>query len=67
MDNLTSPAYPHQLSLNSLGFTKLEIASLMIAQGMSATWIESANPSQYRHISEVAVELAKAVLEQANQ
>lgn len=49
------------------GFTKLELASLMIAQGMAGTWLEEANGPQYRHIAEVAVSIAKIVLEEANK
>ena len=49
------------------GFTKLEMASLMIAQGMASTWLQEANTPQYKRIAGVAVDIAKAVLEEANK
>lgn len=71
MDNLKSPAYPTELknsvggnSGNAKGFTKLEMASLMIAQGFSAC------PSMQEADETFAnncVSLAKAVLEEANK
>jgi hypothetical protein len=77
MDNLKLPAYPgsitgtngfHQISaieVQANGFTKLELASLMIAQGLMA------NPQYVNDKDEVTAkfctELAKAVLEEANK
>lgn len=70
MDNLKSPAYPHRS--NSLegghtdpGFTKLEKAALMIAQGLLAGDTEERLNKD--SIIKLSVEYAKAVLEEANQ
>ena len=52
------------------GFTKLELASLMIAQGMAAASIEvkiKAGIGYGNSIERYSVELAKAVLEEANK
>lgn len=81
MDNLKLPAYPLSIALHnngtlnttldvdsaSVGFTKLELASLMIAQGMVSCdeWVSGKDP--YNHISKQSVLLAKAVLEEANK
>lgn len=78
MDNLQSPAYPSILSDfdgqdNALGssytdpkrsgFTKLEKAALMIAQGLCA------DPSMdsVDVIPELSVRIAKEILEEANK
>lgn len=48
------------------GFTKLEVASLMIAQGIMARGIYT--PNQYQgYVAEPAVAIARAVLEEANK
>lgn len=83
MDNLLSPAYPLVASLDEkdnkyftvadmdmegTGFSKLELASLMIAQGMCSEGM----PADLSHtnneaIASAAVLLAKAVLTEANK
>lgn len=68
MDNLTQPAYPWIDSRGDKseffeGFTKLEMAALMIAQGLS-------NRPEYYKTEEIAsfsVTIAKAVIEEANK
>lgn len=72
MDNLQSPAYPNVDSYENgnvctpqSGFSKLELASLMIAQGLMATTQFSNNRDLY--IGKESVKLAKAVLEEANK
>lgn len=83
IDNLKLPAYPvtvqmedgvtgegHQnghTTAQMYGFTKLEKATLMIAAGMASTWLEEANAAQYKHLAGVAVDIAKAVIEEANK
>jgi hypothetical protein len=66
MDNLKLPAYPCQSSLHGQqhpGLTKLEVASLMIAQGICA------NPAMDSNnvIPAMSVRIAKAVIEEANK
>lgn len=77
MDNFKLPAYPLPLVNNSdgevkdasdwngsnTGFTKLELASLMIAQGMAY----AKTPNQYGWLAKECVDIAKAVLEEANK
>ena len=72
MDNLKLPAYPFawvekldkdgkpfaEISTSQFGFTKLELASLMIAQGMCAHGIFSAEECVLR---------AKLILHEANK
>lgn len=75
MDNLKLPAHPigekefHRFSEQMApwtGFTKLELAALMIAQGLMAN--HRATPNQYHGwVAEPAVAIAKAVLEEANK
>lgn len=69
MDNLKSPAHPiindegsHEDREVHYGFTKLEKAALMIAQGMMAH-------SKYTtdFVAPKAVEIAKAILQEANK
>jgi hypothetical protein len=83
MENLKLPAYPFawegkkdvdgktEISIvthNQSGFTKLEMASLMIARGMVADgWTESVSDGQVEHIAKTANRIAKAVLEEANK
>ncbi len=77
-DNLLSPAYPLTASLDesenkyftvadvdlkASGFTKIELASLMIAQGIAS----HAESIHYKSTASSAVLLAKAVLEEANK
>lgn len=78
MDNLKSPAYPwtdtggDRLEFFE-GFTKLEKAALMIAQGYAANSLGSDQGIQppaalaYPELAKMAVSLAKAVLEEANK
>jgi hypothetical protein len=71
MDNLKSPAYSYVDHLtpsyedqnNHFGFTKLELASLMIAQGICSETQDRGT----KFIAERSVELAKAVLAEANK
>jgi hypothetical protein len=73
MDNLNSPAYPTLDSYEgggtmtaSNGFTKLEYASLLIAQGIVQSW----GSASYGHEAEIARNaraVAEAVLEEANK
>lgn len=80
MDNLKRPAYPQPLTIGSdgsvltpwqhhedfAGFTKLEKAALIIAQGIMARGLYTQN--QYQgYVAEPAVMIAKAVLEEANK
>lgn len=84
MNNTKLPAYPLPLVNNSegeikdasdwdgtnVGFTKLELASIMIAQGMVQRQDREYDPETTKGveaISGVAVHLAKAVLEEANK
>lgn len=65
MDNLNSSAYP--LS-SSNGFTKLELASLMIAQGLVKGWWEDGlGANKLAAIKADSVAIATAVLEEANK
>jgi hypothetical protein len=71
MDNLKLPAHPTTIAnanevyeIAGRGFTKLELASLMIAQGLCA----DPNVQQsVESIGAIAVSIAKAVLEEANK
>jgi len=66
MDNLKSPAYPQPFNDKQLGFTKLEKAALMIAQGLCASLKMGTSPLPTL-LAETAVMVAKAVLEEANK
>lgn len=78
MDNLKSPAYPELVSTNKPaygpnfthnttgGFTNLELASLMIAQGM-LSGPHTFEGDVLEGVSKNAVKIAKAVLEEANK
>lgn len=71
MRNTKLPAYPAKsFDANGIlrynpGFTKLELASLMIAQGI----LSSPDGNQYgaNSIATSSVEIAKAILEEANK
>lgn len=74
MDNLKSPAYPlaYQFGkeynddcINEPGFTKLALASLMIAQGLTGIALHYNMTVEY--IANKSTEIAKAVLEEANK
>lgn len=82
MDNLLSPAYPVNLILddkqntyvssldleaNVGGFTKLELASLMVMQGLMAGRKYRILREEYTEMAQSSVILAKAVLEEANK
>lgn len=70
-DNLKLPAYPTLFynevtgaaNGHSAGFTKLELASLMIAQGICAETCDRG----HTFIASESVKIAKAVLEEANK
>jgi hypothetical protein len=69
MDNLKLPAYPcpqNVIPTDYHGFSKLELASLMIAQGMISNNQDWKDKWEGR-IAESSVELAKAVLDEANK
>ena len=69
MDNLKLPAYPSvdtggdKPELNE-GFTKLEMASLMMAQGATANGGVVQEPTDF---ARYCVRLAKSILEEANK
>lgn len=77
MDNLKTPAYPQPLTIGSdgtvltplekdsdfAGFTKLERASLMIAQGLVSDPANTLTDT----LAKLSVAFAKTVLEQANK
>lgn len=72
MENTKLPAYPTTTdNANEIyevagkGFTKIEMASLMIAQGMVSGIGQ--NPIVYQSVASSCVLLAKAVLEEANK
>lgn len=72
MKNSNSPAYPNidsyengNICTPQSGFTKLELASLMIAQGLMSNTQFSDNKNSY--IATQSVKLANAVLEEANK
>lgn len=74
MENTKLPAYPRTHEEmgsdefnDNAGFTKLELASLMIAQGMASDdeWFAGKDP--FSHIAKSSVQLAKVVLEEANK
>lgn len=81
-DNLKLPAYPLSIALHnngtlnttldvdtaSVGFTKLELAALMIAGNIGVKVDDiGVTEQQLKLISEVSVAIAKAVLEEANK
>jgi hypothetical protein len=76
MDNTKLPAYPHTIyervgddkfvattDVNNPGFTKLELASLMMAAAIAT----NRKSIHYKSTATSAVMLAKAVLEEANK
>ena len=71
MDNLKQPAFPYieydKAASCAPGFTKLEYASLLIAQGYASNaggqWPDDVEGA----IAFQSVKLAKAVLEEANK
>lgn len=72
MDNLKLPAHPIITEAGQYnghadfdGFTKLELASLMIAQGYASQPFYNEHGSV--NIAQFSVDLAKAVLEEANK
>jgi hypothetical protein len=81
MENLKLPAYPLPLAnvregevtdtgdycKDNRGFTKLELASLMIAQGIANMWGVRTDTGSDDIIAIVSVRIAKAVLEEANK
>lgn len=81
MDNLKLPAYPANIMLDDKqntyvsssemlgegGLTKLELASLMIAQGFMSGGEMPSNDSNIQYLSQKSVSIAKAVLEEANK
>jgi hypothetical protein len=77
MDNLKLPAYPVTIvdgqkfsgMAHEDGFTKLELASLMIAQGLLSAGVGSniEIDGRLHPLHQAAVWTAKAVLEEANK
>lgn len=80
MDNLKKPAYPSHIILDEKdnvfvtsddlgkgGFTKLEMASLMIAQGGVGNIGNDLNSEWIPNFAYLCTLLAKAVLEEANK
>ena len=82
MPNLQCPAYPQSIALSGdnpeaqtswgvhpdfSGFTKLELAALMIAQGFAANGVFNGATQQDYELSIRCVQVAKAVLEEANK
>lgn len=81
MENIKLPAYPLPLVRNAegevkdasdwegsnVGFTKLELASLMIAQGFVARVGIANSPGEISTIAHLSTELAKAVIAEANK
>lgn len=76
MDNLKLPAFPIRdyfapdekgnLTIPMTGFSKLELASLMIAQG--SVQREFSDPyNKQKELAMTAVDMAKIVLEEANK
>jgi hypothetical protein len=74
MDNLHSPAYPqtHDTMQSSddwqlnKGFTKLERASIMIAQGLVAKY-NLKDPSDQDIIAALSVQLATTIIQHVNK
>jgi len=68
MDNLKQPAFPYieydKAASCAPGFTKLEYASLLIAQGSVAGGFD---PIDSITFASECVKIAKAVLEEANK
>lgn len=83
MDNLKLPAYPSPVRyengirvdnqigngglMQEVGFTKLELASLMIAQGYASNPGGEWGDEPEEAIAFQSIRLAKAVLEEANK
>jgi hypothetical protein len=81
MDNLKQPAYPLPIAnvkegevmdtadygKGNVGFTKLELASLMIVAGTLANTNYPANKFSNDAIANDAVKIAEAVLEECNK
>ena len=81
MDNLKLPASPQAIYLEEnghpragaeydwdfSGFTKLEMAALMIAQGAIASGNYKSGDGKTADLAEYSVRTAKAVLEEANK
>lgn len=57
----------HYTDAAQSGFTKLELASLMIAQGYIAAGAYKDDEQEGMEISRCSVSIAKAVLEEANK
>lgn len=74
MDNLKSPANAYCAQFNGEntenfnGFTKLELAALMIAQGMlSGWWNDGLSEGMRQSLAKDSVAAAKAIIEEANK
>jgi len=77
MDNLKQPAHPTiesrlfdgivEIRTKDDGFTKLELASLMIAQGYIAAGAYENEEQEGAEIARCSVNIAKSVLEEANK
>jgi hypothetical protein len=71
MENIKRPAYPKpvgQHNDHNFGFTKLEYASLMIAQGMIGNYpADGLTSRELECLTFSSVSIAKAVLQEANK
>ena len=75
MEKLKLPAYPTMIynsttgnpEAQELGFTKLEMGSLMIAQAFVARVGIANSPGEMATVAYLSNELAKSIIEQANK
>jgi hypothetical protein len=71
MDNLKQPSFPYieydKAASCAPGFTKLEYASLLIAQGYIANGAYKNDEQEGYEIARCSVNVAKLVLEEANK
>lgn len=81
MDNLKSPAYPQPITMGSegdiltpvgqdsdfAGFTKLELASLMVLQGLVSNGGTEAANFHWGTVVDHSVRIAGMLLEEANK
>ena len=74
-DNLKLPAYPTDKWFDQkdgeykakLGFTKLELASLIIAQGLMPFYNAIPDKKQRDTLAKVSILMAQSILEEANK
>lgn len=78
MNNLQQPAFPTIESINHSGdvievktkdpgFTKLEYAAILIAQGLLGHYNQGATHDDFVNISVLSAKLAKMVIEECNK